>query len=79
VTAAELAPAAKALALPVGAALGIVTGLAMLRGRRHSAERAARDAEKHEATVRRHSSGVVLEEYPGVVLREPRPRPGARN
>jgi len=70
-TATELALGAKALAPLVGLVLNVVIGLAMLRAQRHAAERAARDAAKREAAVRRHTSGVVLDEGVGVVLREP--------
>jgi hypothetical protein len=79
VTAAELALLAKGVAPVVGLAVGVVIGFAMLRARRLRAERAARDAAQREATVRRHSSGVVLDEGVGIVLREPRRRSGARD
>ena len=68
VSAAELALAAKALAPVVGLALGVVIAFVVLRARRISAERVARNAAKREATVSRRRSGVVLDEGVGIVL-----------
>ena len=51
----------------------VVWVLARREYRRAAEARDKYERIKREGLVRRHSSGVVLEEYPGVVPREPTP------